>query len=117
MANKSLGGLTSVQVPEAEGSIPRTGQGKVTVAGDSNILHNVGMTTEAALRVTIALLARGQLPADDGLITRGGQDAVRDFVISGDGSNPTTVTLQVSTRNEFELSSKYGLKKLSTRLG
>ena len=65
------GRLASVQVPETEGVIPRSGESELAVGGDNDIGNEVVVSVENAFRITEPILISGQLPNDDGFVYRG----------------------------------------------
>ena len=68
MSNETTGGFTSLQVPQAEGVIPRTGKSKLTVRRDDDIRNKVAVSVKGLLGETIRVLITSQLPDDDGLV-------------------------------------------------
>ena len=68
VADKTAGGETSIEVPEAEGVVPRRREGKLAIRRDDNIGDEVVMSVEDTLGVTVRVLFTSQLPDDDSLI-------------------------------------------------
>lgn len=68
VADEAAGGESGVEVPEAEGVVPRGRERELAVGGDDNIGDEVVVSVEDALGVTVGLLLAGQLPDDDGLV-------------------------------------------------
>merc|ERR1712232_1154650 len=46
VSDEAAGGEAGVQVPQAEGAVPRAGEGELTVGGDDDILNEVPVATE-----------------------------------------------------------------------
>ena len=46
VSTEATGSLTAVDLPEAEGSVPRSTEGELAIRGDHNVGNEVGMTTE-----------------------------------------------------------------------
>ena len=58
-----------LEVPEAEGTVPRTGENVLTVSSAGNVLDVVVVTDETALReAELLILALGDSPDDDRLV-------------------------------------------------
>lgn len=70
VADELPGGQTSVEVPEAEGVVPRGRKGKLTVRGDDDVGHEVVVAVEDLLGETKVTVLTGQLPDDDGLVCK-----------------------------------------------
>ena len=88
VSNETTGGGTEVKIPKTEGRIPRARQGEVTIRGDGDILDEVRMSMEALVRDTVVLVRLlGQVPDDEGLIARTGQDPVLVLDVSGGSSD------------------------------
>ena len=68
MSNESTRCLTSVEVPETEGVIPRCGEGELAIGGDDDIGDEVVVTVQNTFRKAVRVLVTGQLPDDDGLV-------------------------------------------------
>lgn len=68
VADKAASGEAGVEVPEAEGVVPRGRERKLAVGGNDNIGDEVVVSVEDALGVAVGLLLAGQLPNDDGLV-------------------------------------------------
>lgn len=94
VSDESLGGGSRVEVPETEGVIPRSRESELSIRGDDNVLDEVGVSVEGAARNTEVRVLSGQGPDDDGLISGGRQDHVRALGSGGDGSDPSSVTLE-----------------------
>jgi len=97
VVDKSLGSGARSELPQSQGAIPRSREGELTIRRDGNILDEVAVSGQASSGVTISgLIIGGDLPMDDGLITRGRQNHVWGFAGGSDGCDPTAMTLQNS---------------------
>lgn len=88
VTNKSLNGVTSLQVPQSEGLIPRSRDGIGTVLGDGNVLDNVGVTVKGSLGDTVSLVVSGQVPNNQSLVSGSRQKDVGVVSGSSKGGNP-----------------------------
>ena len=68
VADESAGGETGVEVPEAEGVVPRRGKSELAVGGDDNVGYEVVVSVKDTLGVTILVFVTSQLPDDDSLV-------------------------------------------------
>lgn len=59
VSNKTAGSETSVEVPEAEGVVPRGGERELAVRGDNNVRDEVVVAVEDALGVAVGILVTG----------------------------------------------------------
>ena len=74
VADETAGSETGVEVPEAEGVVPRGGERELAVGGDDDVRDEVVVSVEDALRVTVLVLIPSQCPDDYRLVcTRGEQ--------------------------------------------
>ncbi len=94
MADKSPCGGARCEIPEAQRSVPGAREGKLTIRGDNNITNEVGVTSQSTLWYAIVGLISGQLPHDDGLVSRRRQDHVRELRCGGDLCYPSIVALK-----------------------
>ena len=53
---------TGVEVPQAQGRVPRAGQGELSVARDGDVLHVVRVTGQTLLGGSVLLLIASQVP-------------------------------------------------------
>mmetsp|Transcript_4219 Transcript_4219/g.7394 ORF Transcript_4219/g.7394 Transcript_4219/m.7394 type:complete len:324 (+) Transcript_4219:19-990(+) len=83
VSNKAAGGSSGVEVPQAEGGVPRARESKLAIRGDNNILNKVVVAGERTASETEVLVV-GKSPDDDRLITRTGENHVG---VLGGGSN------------------------------
>ena len=68
VADETAGSETGVEVPEAEGVVPRRGKSKLAVGGDDNVGNEVVVSVKDTLGVTILVFVTSQLPDDDSLV-------------------------------------------------
>lgn len=69
VTDEATGGQTSVEVPKTEGLIPGSGQGKLTIGRDDNILDGRVVSVKGLLGDTeVTLVIADQVPDDDGLV-------------------------------------------------
>lgn len=52
VSDKSSGGYTSVEVPEAEGCVPRSRESELTIGGDDDLLDEVVVAVESLAGLT-----------------------------------------------------------------
>jgi hypothetical protein len=52
VTNEAAGGLATVDVPQAEGTIPRARKSELSIAADDNILDEVGVSDQGLARGT-----------------------------------------------------------------
>ena len=64
------GRLAGVQVPEAEGVIPRSGKSELAIRRDNDVGNEVVVSVKNAFWVAERVLVSGQLPDDDGFVFR-----------------------------------------------
>jgi hypothetical protein len=69
VTNESAGGDSVVQVPKAEGLIPRGGKAKLAVGGDGKILDEVVVSKKPAPGETVVFNIACEVPDDDTLIS------------------------------------------------
>lgn len=91
---------TSVQVPETKRLVPRGRQGELTIRRDHDIRHEVVVTVQNLLWVTVVGVITRQLPHNDRLVTRSSQQKVWVFLRSSNGSDPALVARQATLVSE-----------------
>lgn len=110
VANEVSGGLTSSQIPKSEGSVPRGGDSEQVVSGEGNIGDEVvvagqrlkGETVKSVLGILIDVFnITSDFPDHEGLVSGTRNDDWGFFVFlkgvtSGDGSDPVSVTFEVT---------------------
>ena len=77
VADETAGGKTGVEVPKAEGVVPRRRESELAVRGNNDVRDEMVVAVENALGVTVLVLVACQLPYDDGLVYR---DTVQRFL-------------------------------------
>jgi hypothetical protein len=105
---ETTSGLSGVDLPETEGSVPRSGKSKLSVRGDDNIGYEVVVsaksTTGVSVRVALSFLGRGggvgECPYHDGLITGRGEDKVGVLGGGSDGGYPVSMAGKGSAENK-----------------
>jgi len=95
VAVEDTNGVASVEIPQTEGLVPRTGEGELAIRGDHNIRDGAIVAGEGLAGVTVGFLIRGKFPNHDGLVTRTGDETLLVSMGSGDGGDPTAVTRHV----------------------
>ena len=122
VANKASGGGTGGKLPKAESLVPRGRESIGTVGGDNlksvsafisiaethwssrrtyAVRHNVRVTVERSLWVAVGALIAGQVPNNQRLIARTGQEHVRVFERGREGGDPSRVALKGALENEL----------------
>lgn len=123
MSNKSSSSGTGRKLPEAKSLVPRSRKSISTVGGDNLIavsvystfqrsIHQLCRTTYAvrydmrvavkrSLWVTIRGLVAGQVPDDQRLVTRTGEEHIGVFKRGREGCNPAAVALKGALENEL----------------
>lgn len=96
VSNKSSGGVSGGKVPEAESSVPRSGESELSIGGDDNVADEVGVSLKTALGDTVLSVFTGQVPHDDGLVTGSGEEHVWEDWGGCDLGNPPVVPLEGS---------------------
>lgn len=69
VAHKAAGGGAGVQIPQAQGAVPRTSQAELAIGGDDHVLDEVGVTLQGPLGIAIVVSTPLQLPDNDGPVT------------------------------------------------
>lgn len=59
VAHEAAGGCAGVEVPEAEGVVPRRGKGELAVGGDDDVGDKVVVAVEDAFRVAEGVVVAG----------------------------------------------------------
>ena len=119
VADETAGGLAGGELPQTESLVPGRGQGVGAVGGDHTVGDDVGVTLEGAFGVAVGGLITGEVPDDEGLVTRTGQEhvgAVPPLVDAhvvprsckllllergGKGSDPAGVALEGAAEDEL----------------
>lgn len=107
VTNELTVGFSFIQVPETDGVIPGSGKSEMTIFGDDNIFDVVGVSSEGTTGRSIFRVGStftftsGDRPANDGFVSGSRQDHFIVFIRSSDGSNPSTVTFQDTSKGKF----------------
>lgn len=91
VADESVLGDTGLQVPDSESLVPRAGDGVSTIVRDGTVLDNVGVALERLSGDTVGGVVSGEVPDDQGLISRTGQENVGVVGRSSERGNPAVV--------------------------
>ena len=100
VSHKAARRHTGVQVPETKRLVPRGRQSKLTIRRDHDIRHEVVVTVQDLLWVTVVGVITRQLPHNDRLVTRSSQQKVWVLLRSSNGSNPALVARQATLVSE-----------------
>lgn len=68
MVLESSGGFARREVPQAEGLVPRAGEGVVAIAREHDVRNEVRVAIETLFRDAVLSLVAGQLPDDQGFV-------------------------------------------------
>lgn len=109
VADEATGGDTGAQLPQTESLVPGGGKSVGAVRADHTVADNVVVALEGALRVAVGGLVAGQVPDDEGTVTRGGQKHVGVLERGGQAGNPAGVALEGAAKDEL-LSHVVGVK-------
>jgi hypothetical protein len=108
VSNEATGGLSGVDFPKTEGSVPGSRKTELSIGGDDNIGNEVVMSTKGTAGVSVSVFlgiirgyrGSGKAPYHDGLVT-GGRKKKRGVLWGGsEGSNPVVVTSKGSTKRK-----------------
>ena len=97
VSNKAALSLSGLDVPEAEGSVPRGTQAELAIRRDDDILNEVRVSDQGLDGKAVVALLAGELPDKDGLVTRGREQKLRVLRGGGKGSDPAGVAEKLST--------------------
>ena len=84
MVLEAAGGLAGGEVPEAEGLVPRPGEGEVAVGGEHHVGDEVAVPVQPLLRDAVLGLIPGELPDDERLVPGGREDHLGELGVGGD---------------------------------
>jgi hypothetical protein len=71
--HEPAGGAAAVDVPQTQGAVPGTGQAKLAIRGDDDILNKVAVATQRLSGKTVAIAVARQAPDNDGLVAASGK--------------------------------------------
>lgn len=100
VTNKAAGSSTGVQVPETERLVPRRRKSELAVRRDHDVRHKVVVAVQDLLGVAVVVLVARELPDDDGLVPRSGQQEVRVLLRGRNGGDPALVARQAALVSE-----------------
>ncbi|KAJ2693507.1 hypothetical protein GGH99_001118, partial [Coemansia sp. RSA 1285] len=91
VANEAAGGLAGVDVPQAQGLVPRGRQNILAVRGNGNVLDKVVVALQRALGNAVVAVIASQRPDNQGLVTGGRDKNVGVLDRGGKSSDLTAV--------------------------
>ena len=107
MLHESPRGLSAVDLPKTESSVPGSGKGELSIGTDDYVGYEVVVAAEGTLCVStgvvfweVGLGSSGETPYHDGFVTGGGEDEVWVFLGCGDGCYPVIVAGECSAKSE-----------------
>lgn len=100
VADKAPSSSAGVQVPETQRLVPRGRESELAVRRDHDVRHEVVVTVQDLLGVAVVVLVARELPNDDGLVTRSGQQEVRVLLRGRNGGDPALVARQAALVSE-----------------
>lgn len=100
VADEAAGGLARVEIPETEGVVPRGRERELAVRRDDDVRHKVVVAVEDLLGVTVVDVIARELPDDDGVVARAGQQEVWVLRRRRDRGDPVSVARQASLVGE-----------------
>jgi hypothetical protein len=108
VSNEATGGLSGVDFPKTEGSVPGSRKTKLSIGRDDNIGNEVVVSTEGTTGVSVCVFlsivrgyrGSGEAPYHDGLVTGGGKKKGGILRSSSKGSDPVVVTSKGSTKRK-----------------
>jgi len=77
VSNKTTGGLSTVDLPKTEGSIPGSRKTELSIRRDNNVGNEVVVSTESTASVSVSMLLKilgfrglvGETPYHNGVVT------------------------------------------------
>lgn len=94
MSDESSGGGSKVEVPQSEGTVPRSRQSELSIRGDRDILNEVRVSSQALSWNTVLVFSfSSQVPDYDSLISRSRNEGVWVFAGGSETSDPSVVSL------------------------
>ena len=101
MANEAAGGLAGAQLPETESLVPGATESVGAVGGDDTVGDNVRVAVQRALRVAVRGIVTGQVPDDERLVARAGEEHVRVLERGRKGRDPAGVALKGAAEDKL----------------
>jgi hypothetical protein len=105
VANEATSAHTVGEIPQTKGVIPAARESVVAIVRQLHVLDKVAVAVETTLSMSILLARAGQLPHHDSLVPRTRDEQVRALASSGQGSDCSIVSSDLSGKLEshFEL--------------
>jgi len=100
MALEAASGSSGLEIPQAEAVIPRSRESEESIGRDDDILNEVSMTNQRFARISVVSVFVSQVPNDKSLISCSGDQKIRVFGGGCDGSHPTSVSSQDTSKVE-----------------
>ena len=102
MSDETTSRLSGMNLPETESSVPRATQGELSIAGDDNVRHKMGVTAKSTTSesVLVVVARMGERPNDDALVARRRKKQVGIFSGGGEGGDPVAVALERSAQSK-----------------
>jgi len=94
-------GLSLGKIPQSKSTVPRSGQAELTVGRDDSVGDEVAVALQCLVRNTARSLVFVQLPNDQTLISRSGENHIWEIVVGGDLSDPSVVALQGAFKRQL----------------
>ena len=101
VSDKTAGGVASIEVPEAEGAVPGSREGELTIRRDDDIFDEVAVSLEGAAGKTVVSLLAGKLPDDHRLVTGRRENHVGVLVRGGDRRHPSFVAIELTAERKL----------------
>lgn len=101
--DEAAGGEARVNVPKAKRAIPAARQRELAVRRDRDVLHEVRVAAQRALRraaEALVLVVAVQRPDDDGLVARAREERARLLHRARNARHPVAVPLEDTTEGE-----------------
>ena len=98
-AGEAAGRHAGVEVPQAERAVPRAREGELAVRRDRHVLNVVRVALERLARDAI-VLAAVEVPHDDRLVARAGEEDVRLFDGRREAGDPVVVARERAAEDE-----------------
>jgi len=103
VTHESAGRTAGVDLPKAEGSIPGSREGELTVRRDHDVGDEVRVAAEGALGITVGIVitrGMGKAPDEDGFVAGSGEDEVGVLGCGGDRGDPIGMATEGTSETE-----------------
>jgi hypothetical protein len=114
VARESSKGIARFDFPKLQGSVPGRSEGKLAIYGDSHVRDEVRVAGQSSNRESIIFLMSSQLPNKDGVVSGRGEKSVGVLGRDGEGSHPTAVSFQCTSKIQVFTHDLTLFKKLLT---